>query len=224
MARAVAVALAVMIVGVGGIMALRLGGWLPGPAEAVAYLAIAIEVLALVAGVYFGAVRPRRMSWSSFGLGRVPRRWLVVGVVIGLAAVPLTALIATGLQELMGKSVTSPQLRFLAPGGFSWAGFLYILALGGVAVPFAEELLFRGLIYRWLRARWGLWPGVLASALLFGAVHVIVEVALGAFLVGIALALVLEYSRSLWAAVVLHVAFNCGSLGLMFAGLAAGPG
>ena len=88
--------------------------------------------------------------------------------------------------------------------------------LAGFAVPFGEELIFRGIFYKMLRERWGVWPGVLISSLVFGAIHGDLAVGLTAFLLGILLALVFEYSRSLWTSILVHALNNSVKIGLLY--------
>jgi hypothetical protein len=78
-----------------------------------------------------------------------------------------------------------------------------------LAVPFAEEVFFRGLAYRVLRARLGARLGALAASVGFALVH---GLAPGAWLpvvpVGLVLVLLVERSGSLWPAVVAHATVN----------------
>jgi membrane protease YdiL (CAAX protease family) len=83
-------------------------------------------------------------------------------------------------------------------------------------------LVFRGVLYPLLRNRWGLWPGVLASSLIFAVIHGDIAVGVTAFVLGIILALVFEYSRSLWSAVLVHVLNNSLKILLLYILVALG--
>ena len=80
---------------------------------------------------------------------------------------------------------------------------LEVLALGAF---------FRGVLYGWLRRRLGLVLAVSISALVFGLVHVQPIHALIAAIMGVGLALLYEFSRSLWVPILTHVVNNLGSL------------
>jgi hypothetical protein len=97
-----------------------------------------------------------------------------------------------------------------------------MLVLAGIAVPFAEELFFRGVLYAWLRGRWGVWVGVIVSSLIFGLVHLSPVVIIGAIPLGIVTALVYERTKSLWSSVIVHLAFNSLGLLLFYVTLASG--
>ena len=110
----------------------------------------------------------------------------------------------------------NPQLDFLLPDGLSAMNALFMLILVGFLAPFAEELLFRGVIYTFLRERWGIWLGVLVSSLIFGLMHGNLAVGVTGFLLGIVAALVFEYSKSLWPAVIVHVINNSLKVSLLY--------
>jgi membrane protease YdiL (CAAX protease family) len=74
--------------------------------------------------------------------------------------------------------------------------------------PCAEEILFRGFLFQWLASRFGLWPGIGLSALLFTAIHWSLFGAVNTYLLAIFAALLLRYSRSLWPGVALHSLWN----------------
>ncbi|HVO14728.1 MAG TPA: type II CAAX endopeptidase family protein [Alphaproteobacteria bacterium] len=178
--------------------------------------AVALEAVALFGAVHVAVLTRRHIGWRDFGLRPIDQRWAVGSALVGLGCVLLLALVVAGVQHLLGRPVVSPQAGVIAPEGFSWWGLMLMLPLGGFAVPMAEELVFRGLFYRWLRVRWGVAPSAALSALLFGAVHGQLEVGIGAFLVGIILALAYERSRSLWPPIIIHAMQNSVSIVLMF--------
>jgi membrane protease YdiL (CAAX protease family) len=89
-------------------------------------------------------------------------------------------------------------------------GRFIVLAIVVVCVmaPLAEETIFRGFVYGWLR-RWS--PAVLAipvSGAIFAAVHQELLLVLPLFAVGCVLALLYQGSKSLWPGAVVHALFN----------------
>jgi membrane protease YdiL (CAAX protease family) len=167
-----------------------------------------LETIALVLAVYFLGMRRRGISWVSIGLRDISWRWIGIVTVITVIAIPLTGLLTILVLLALDLPLENPQLDFLIPEGFSWLSAVGMLLLGGVTAPFGEELIFRGVLYPLLRNRWGLWPGVLSSSLIFAVVHGDIAVGVSAFVLGIILALVFEYSRSLWSSVLVHVLNN----------------
>ena len=96
----------------------------------------------------------------------------------------------------------------------TWKGAMLLLA--GVTVPFAEELFFRGVLYKALRDRWGTWPGATLSSLVFAGLHGNLLVGLVTFLIGLLCVFAYEKSQSLWSAILIHTVNNCISLILLY--------
>jgi hypothetical protein len=182
----------------------------------------ALETIALVGAVYFLGMRRRGVTWTGIGLRPVSWLWIGIVTVVTLIAIPLTGLLTILILMALGRPLDNPQLDFLIPEGLSWVSAAGMVLLGGVAAPFAEELVFRGVLYPLLRNRWGLWPGVLASSLIFAVIHGDIAVGVTAFVLGIILALVFEYSRSLWSAVLVHVLNNSLKILLLYILVALG--
>ncbi len=122
----------------------------------------------------------------------------------------------------MAEAPVNPQFSLVAPAGFSWFGLIGMLLVVGLFIPFAEELLFRGALYGWLRRRLGVPAAALLSALLFSGVHRIVWLIPALAVVGVILALVYERSGSLWPAVLVHALFNSLGVVLVYLALAQG--
>lgn len=86
-----------------------------------------------------------------------------------------------------------------SPGAFA--------SLTVLAAPLVEELLFRGLLYRSLRASNGVWLSLLLSSAVFAVGHPSAAV-LPLLGLGACAALALERSRSLLAAILVHALYN----------------
>lgn len=138
-----------------------------------------------------GALSMRTLGWA-FGLGA------------GAVAIPALGLLSAGWLDAERTA-----------GG--WGDALrYGLATGAVLVPAAmwEELLFRGYILRVLKDALGAWPAVLLTSAAFGVAHAgnlatVQPLALGlVMLAGVLLGWVVLARRSLYAAIVTHIAWN----------------
>jgi hypothetical protein len=74
-----------------------------------------------------------------------------------------------------------------------------------VTTPILEELIFRGyLLHAWSR-KWGLWMGVLLSSAMFGLIH---ADTVPAMLTGVGFAVLYLKTRTLWAPIIAHAAYN----------------
>jgi membrane protease YdiL (CAAX protease family) len=134
------------------------------------------------------------------------------GVAVGLIGLVATTVVAL-LQEQLVESATRRPVQ--QPDQLGITGHHLSVALAVVigivvivAAPFAEELLFRGFLFRALRKYMKPWPAVLVSAAVFGAVHVIPLVILPIFVLGVIFAWVVEKRGSIVPTIVAHMVFN----------------
>lgn len=77
-----------------------------------------------------------------------------------------------------------------------------------IFAPLFEEMLYRGIILRSFLQQYPRWIAILASAILFGAVHMNLYQFIGATLIGCLLGYLYERTRSLAPCIVLHVLNN----------------
>ncbi|WP_372683191.1 lysostaphin resistance A-like protein [Desulfosarcina sp.] len=78
--------------------------------------------------------------------------------------------------------------------------------VGGIVAPVAEEIVFRGLIFGYLR-RWGVPAAVLISTVLFAALH-LPAVPITQIVGGLVFAVAYHTGRSLMVPIVIHVLGN----------------
>ncbi|MDJ0950487.1 MAG: type II CAAX endopeptidase family protein [Alphaproteobacteria bacterium] len=187
-----------------------------------AFVAVILQAAYIVGCIYFVVMRRRGLDWRGIGLRPASRRWMLAAVLIGILGVPVVSALTYGLLSLLGQPIKNPQVDLLAPEGYTLFGFFSMLLAAGIVQPFAEELAFRGVLYKLLRKYWAVFPAALVSALLFGALHYFPQVIAGTTLLGFIMALVYERSGSLWVPVILHATYNSASLLVLFALLAAG--
>ena len=181
-----------------------------------------LESVAIIAGVYLFGIRRRKYHWIAAGLRPISQRWVAISIAIGLLAIPVSSLVAVAVQYLLDLPLDNHQLPFLLPEDISTAGMIMMVILVGLIVPFAEELFFRGILYQWMRDRFGIWIGIIGSSLLFGIVHGEIAVGAAAFVLGLILALVYERSQSLWPGVIIHALNNTVKIVFLYGVLSFG--
>ena len=179
-------------------------------------LLASLEGIVLIGSVYIVGLRRRGWNWEHVGLIKPSSYWLSVSIVIGIFAIPVSAIIAVGIQLALGRPIENTQLTFLAPNGFTWFSAISMFILGGLIAPVAEELYFRGVLFHWLNSKWTIWPSILLSALVFGLVHGEASVAGAAFVLGIFMAWVYYKSSSLWTAIIVHAINNSVKILLLY--------
>jgi len=187
------------------------------------------QVLACLAAVGAFALAPYGQPVESLGLVPPAAGAMTTALVVGIAAGPGGVLLFVILGRLTRDplKIEGSQADFVAPRGGprpprgAVAGMILV---GVVLAPFAEEVLFRGVVYPGLRSAVGPWLAVVLSAVLFGLGHRDHGAAAVVFtaLMGVALALLVEASGSLWPAVLAHVLVNT-KLVLMYLGAFRDP-
>ncbi len=167
--------------------------------------AIAESVLAI--SVWLIVVKKYRLPWSAVGV-RLPTR----GSSFALSAAALLGSLAfTGgysvVVSALGLDALIPEPLPADLAGDGVAMLVSIVALC-VWVPFVEEIFFRGFLFAGIAARFGLYAGVSASAILFALVHFSLAAIIPIFVTGVLFALVYRATRSIWIPIVAHSAQN----------------
>ena len=90
-----------------------------------------------------------------------------------------------------------------------FAGGVWVEILAsGLLIPIAEELLFRGVVFKRLRVYVGEWPAIILSAVIFGAFHVNTVQFIYATILGLILAFIVMKTRRVSMAIFGHMAVN----------------
>lgn len=166
--------------------------------------------------IYLRLVRRPGVGWRGIGLRRPPILLLAFTPLIAIGQLVAVAATNILLFSLIGE-FENPQVEAITGGqGFSWLNFLLTLLLAGGIAPLVEETIFRGLIYGWLRTHMPMIVAIVISAAIFSAAHVIPLLFPALFVVGIILAVVYEYSGSLWTAILIHSIQNTLATTLIF--------
>lgn len=116
------------------------------------------------------------------------------------------------LFDLTGlKTLRANDAQTVAQALYSDTLWLQVLAVGIVA-PVAEELLFRGILYRRMRTWLGIGPSAVVALVIFAAAHGNWLQALYAILLGAILIWAYEHFAKLTAPILIHVAANLVSI------------
>jgi membrane protease YdiL (CAAX protease family) len=142
--------------------------------------------------------------WGLAGyLAMIPVYMFILGVLmLVLSLLKMESPVQAPVQILYTESNTAAL----------WAFALFMGVLG----PWFEEILFRGFLYPVLRARAGVWTGVLATSILFAALHGHGIAFAPILVLGLALNLLYERSGSVIPGAVLHMTHNCAMLAVTF--------
>jgi len=140
-----------------------------------------------------------------------PLRLLVAAGTTVLVALPLlaaTALAWGALLRAAGLPDDPQDLIGIFARTESAVVFAGLLVVACVMAPIAEELIFRGIIFRFLRQRFGRLPALLVSAVLFGLLHANWAGFAPLCVLGVCFALAYEKTGDLRVAIAAHGLFN----------------
>jgi membrane protease YdiL (CAAX protease family) len=181
--------------------------------EEILVLALVSAGALLVALFVLGRVL-LRLRLADLGFRRPSVRALRSAAAIG-AGLWLLSILVNALQiRAFGPN---PQTLIVTVGAHAGPAALVMdLATGAVVAPFAEEVLFRGLIFGGLAQRMPLAAAAAISAVLFALSHGLGVVA-PIFVLGLGLAYVYARTGTIWAPMVTHAVVNAISLLLLFA-------
>lgn len=162
----------------------------------------ALIVFALVFATLFVVVYCKRrglpLGFRPLGIRGWHLVWQVPAGILG--ALVCTSIVGTLLGiESGGRTDTM---------GSGSALVLFTLGAYLLIGPFLEEVVFRRLIMGYLDRIMPAVASVLLSSLVFGLAHLAPSAIIYAFFVGVSLALVTRWHRSLWAGFILHMCNN----------------
>ncbi|MDO4619180.1 MAG: HAD hydrolase-like protein [Lachnospiraceae bacterium] len=167
---------------------------------------------ALLFGIcYFLLIRDETKRRAGNAWSRIPlkkeMRPETIGKCMGFGmTVGFSLSVVIGMLQIADPTYEATAEMFAAPN------ILMQIAVLGLIGPAAEEVVFRGLIYRRIRDYLGVFWAAVLSAAVFGIVHGNLTQGIFAFLLGILLAMLYEHYGSLKACMAAHMANNLFSV------------
>lgn len=197
----IAMLIAILLFGIAVAASMLLGKLVPSMDKTIAAAIRALTTIGLLLAVYKLVVirlgEPRRDDLVRARSGRDLGGGLLMGFglfcgVVGIAAI-------AGVYTVVGEGSTERLLRY---------------AIAAIGAAFAEELLFRGILFRWIEQFGGSWAALMMTSALFGIAHIINPNAtwFSSFAIameaGILLGGAYMLTRSLWMPIGIHAAWN----------------
>jgi len=172
-----------------------------------------------------GLARLLDIAWLALVVSECPHGWAQMGLCrknwrpglhrgfIWSAGFGLLAALGWAGLHLAGMD----PVRFIQPGPVDRQATPALLFLvGGLIGPVAEEIYFRGLIYGGLR-RWGFWPALILSTLMFSLLHAGAPgVPITQIVGGLVFAVAYEIEKNLLVPITIHVLGNLAIFSLPY--------
>jgi len=183
-----------------------------------------LEPVAIFGAVFGVLIYRRGFSWADLGVRPVKGKWVLPAILAAFGSLFAAGAISQITERYYSTPMMDQYMAELVPGGITWQRAVALVATIGIMVPVAEELLFRGVLYNWLRQRLSVLPCTLISAALFALAHANRQMVIQIFIVGVVLALIYEKSRSVLISGLTHMTVNTFSLAVIFYYAGAAPG
>ncbi len=127
--------------------------------------------------------------------------FLIAGIII-LFGSQLVLIAVLGIDDTSGQA---QNLDLESAKSSIWSMLLFFLSIS-IITPIKEEILFRGIIYRFLAERYHFVVGLIASSVIFGLLHG--GYPFSAITMGIVFALLYKLTKSLMVPIALHIGWN----------------
>lgn len=147
-----------------------------------------------------------RLQLSDIGLGRFKLGYVGLAMLGFGAYVIASVVVSTLVRQFVPFDENQAQdVGFTSPQGVE---LLLVFVALVILTPLAEEILFRGFLFRGFRRRLNFWPTAIIISILFALAHFQVNVGLDVFALSLVLCYLREKTDSLWPGIVLHSTKN----------------
>ncbi|MGI6071480.1 MAG: CPBP family intramembrane glutamic endopeptidase [Lachnospiraceae bacterium] len=137
-------------------------------------------------------------------------RAIIMGMLAGHGLGILVSLI--NYSGFLGNYVRTEQILKVS-------GIVMATVKAVLLAPLAEEIAFRGLVFKRGREYMSFWPAALTSSLFFALYHMNLTQGIYAFMYGLLLCAIYDKIRNLWVPIAMHAAANALALALQLAGI-----
>jgi membrane protease YdiL (CAAX protease family) len=174
---------------------------------------LALQGMAVVIAHFF--LRDHHTGWGDgFGLNLEPRHALLVGIAVGLCALPATwglEMLSNVLLRLLRYHPVEQEAVQILRNTDGWQNRLVLGVATIIIAPVAEEILFRGILYPFIKRigypRLAWW----ITALVFAAVHVNLATFIPLAFLAFVLIWLYEHTGNLLACIATHSLFNAAN-------------
>jgi uncharacterized protein len=191
---------------------------LRNPVVAMLIAVLAFQGLTLVLIPFF--LRQHDTGWfEGFGLDRQPVQSLLIG--IGIGALVLWPVLSLNdlCFHLFERLTLHPQEQQTVEI-LRHADTLLGRAVSGIATvliaPIGEEIIFRGILYPWVKRKFSQTVALWGTAVLFGAIHANLSSFVPLTLLALILVGLYEYTGNLLAPIAVHFVFNGANFVALF--------
>jgi uncharacterized protein len=168
---------------------------------------------ALVLLVVYVMLRVYRVSWRHIGLSRWHLKYILLVVGGYFTYLVLSMAVRYVVSSVVHVQDEAQQIGFEHPSGGELVLVFMMLVL---LVPFVEEVLFRGFLFKGVRSAFPFWVTALVVSVLFAVAHGQLDVGIDVFALSLVLCYLREKTDSLWPGIMLHATKNAIAFLILF--------
>jgi len=175
-----------------------------------AYLSLIVDLglFFIVLGTFMFFLKKKNITWKEFGFGDTPTKWFFISFFLVICTLVVGGFLSTILNRFIGSNSSDISFIKNMAGDSLWLNILNLKVMFVIFVPFAEELFFRGLIFRFIRQEKSFLFSATLSSFLFSLAHFNLGMLPFTLALGFSTAFVLEKSKSMFFPFFVHAGVN----------------
>lgn len=165
-------------------------------------LQLVISELSIIVPALIYVLHNKLSYRNDLGFRKIKVGTIFMAVLLSALVTPLVTLVNLLSQLFVPNTMLQMSDDLLSGSG------LIVWFLASVYGPFCEEFLFRSVLFKGFSKYSGLIKGMFISALLFGLMHLNINQACYAFVLGIVFAIINTASGSVYTSMIMHTVIN----------------
>ncbi|HNS31938.1 MAG TPA: type II CAAX endopeptidase family protein [bacterium] len=142
-----------------------------------------------------------------FSVLKTPRKYFVRGLFAYLAFIPALILITIATNYFLKSAGINPEFQeivrlYLKSDSYTLLALVFFSSC--IVAPIAEEIIYRGIIYRALKMRFSVSSSIIISGAIFALIHCELSSLPALFFLGMIMSYLFEKFNNLWASIGLH--------------------
>lgn len=196
--------------------AMNLFSFLGNSADLILTVIVQVGLMFLLPWLLFSKLNKKKpfQTWDDFGFKGVSFKVVLISILIGLVVFILNIFISTFFSYIL--SMFGYRTASSAGGEQTWGTFFFSLFSVAVLPAICEEFTHRGMLLSSYK-KLGFKKAVLLTGLMFGLIHLNIGQFFYATVIGVVLAVVALYSRSIVPGIIIHFMNNAINVYLDFA-------
>ena len=175
------------------------------------YSAILSNIIVFICLLIFSKIRQASI-WHLLGFQRVNfKKWFLYVLGCWIIVVLLTTLYSL-ILKLFGIELEQQKLILeIIKYGDVYSKISFLL-IGGIIIPFFEEIIFRGVVFQALKTKFSVMISIIVSALIFSLAHLDISYIIPIALMGALCAYSFEKTKSIYTPLGIHILNNVFSI------------